>query len=145
MSSKAKSILWDSPFNYPSRLLTELNSYWCSDLTTERTREFAMTLRQSPDQRLWSAKYPAPDKTRIYRCKNLSPALTIMNTDRFLWWRIYICDRSWVFFAWALKPGESTCGHLGRDWTPPSCNRVSFRLVLGRAYTQPPGLTSSSQ
>jgi len=26
-----------------------------------------MTLRQSPDQRLWSAKYPAPDKTRIYR------------------------------------------------------------------------------
>jgi hypothetical protein len=49
------------------------------------------------------------------------------------------------FLYWALRPGESTYGQLGRDWTPPSCNGVSFRPVLGRAYTQPPGLTSSSQ
>jgi hypothetical protein len=68
-----------------------------------------------------------------------------MNTDRFLWWRIYICDRSWVFFTWALRPGESTDGQLGRDWTPPSCNGVSSRPVLGRAYTQPPRSTPSSQ
>ncbi|MFN9904633.1 MAG: hypothetical protein ACK56F_00735 [bacterium] len=32
-----------------------------------------------------------------------------------------------------MRPGESTYGQLGRDWTPPSCNGVSFRLVLGES------------
>ncbi len=45
-------------------------------LNTERTREFAMTLRQSPDQRLWSAKYPAPDRSRLYRSAQLRPGLS---------------------------------------------------------------------
>jgi hypothetical protein len=50
-----------------------------------------------------------------------------------------------VFFTWALRPGESTDGQLGRDWAPPFRNRVSFRLVLGREYTQPPRSTPYSQ
>jgi hypothetical protein len=33
----------------------------------------------------------------------------------------------------------------GRDSAPPSCNRVSLGHVLGREYTQPSRLTSSSQ
>jgi len=49
------------------------------------------------------------------------------------------------FSTVALRPGESTDGQLGRDWAPPFCDRVSFRHVLGREYTQSPRSTPYSQ
>ncbi len=77
-------------------------------------------------------------------CKNLSLEFTTMNTDRFLWWRIYVGDRSWVFTV-ALRPGESKDGQLSKAWAPPFCAEVSFRNVLGREYTQSPRSTPYGQ